>query len=87
MRDPRESKAWSITVAGYGEFIGSQLEDLRTAAQERMNGAKDTFKLLSFTMDDPATPDLYGRGFARLDSGITTPTQGVGCASSSISAS
>lgn len=66
MRDPRESKAWAVSATGFvGDLTGDELDGAWARGQHRMNEAKDRFKLLALTMDDPETPDPYGRGWAR----------------------
>ncbi len=67
MRDPRESKDWGPTTAGFTDSDNHDAEDRRYWELYRcLNDLKRSCRLLSFTEDDPdpMTRD-YGRGFAR----------------------
>jgi hypothetical protein len=72
MRDPLEHSVWSPTIAGYGidEFGEESEESLRAIerlnkAPMKVNEAKDRFKLLALTADDPTKPGPWGSGWAR----------------------
>ena len=66
MRDPRESKAWVPSGAGYLDGVDdTNLLQKMADASERVNHLRNAFKLLSLTLDGPEGPGEFERGYAR----------------------